>query len=286
MDKLGLVIVAVASAGIIFFARRAASSPSARNAPAKADSGGDEQSPVKLVSERAAYERLGCFRLMSMRSKLEQLTTALATNESANVRELAPEVFGEQWKKAADPERVALCSHEEREALGKKFGTWDMNQITDASWRAESAAVLTWALGYARDIPAYDAEADDKKVFSTIKGRPKLRSAAQIGAARDLAELWHWRARTLMLQHGEQPAPKNLPGGMTLDQIVAMTAGELKKQGKVQVKGDDFAAFGKRYRDLGADERSLAMSIAMERHRVLNWLCGYGADWDKVPTDT
>jgi hypothetical protein len=30
----------------------------------------------------------------------------------------------------------------------------------------------------------------------------------------------------------------------------------------------------------------LVASIARERHRAFNWLCGYAADWDRVPTDT
>ncbi len=29
----------------------------------------------------------------------------------------------------------------------------------------------------------------------------------------------------------------------------------------------------------------MAAAIATERHHALNWLCGFGTDWDNVPTD-
>jgi uncharacterized protein DUF4272 len=32
--------------------------------------------------------------------------------------------------------------------------------------------------------------------------------------------------------------------------------------------------------------RSRVAPIAGQRHYALNWLCGYGANWDSVPTDT
>ena len=48
----------------------------------------------------------------------------------------------------------------------------------------------------------------------------------------------------------------------------------------------DFAAFGTGYRELTAAQAAEAFSIAYERHRALNWLCGEGRDWDDTPTDT
>jgi hypothetical protein len=37
---------------------------------------------------------------------------------------------------------------------------------------------------------------------------------------------------------------------------------------------------------LSDDEYSYCRSLAVERHKALNWLCGYAERWDKVPTDT
>ena len=51
------------------------------------------------------------------------------------------------------------------------------------------------------------------------------------------------------------------------------------------VRGD-FPAFGTGYRELEPDQYAEALSIAYERHRALNWLCGYGKSWHETPTDT
>ena len=48
----------------------------------------------------------------------------------------------------------------------------------------------------------------------------------------------------------------------------------------------DFPAYGTVYRQLAAPQRAEAYSIAFERHRALNWLCGEGRTWDDVPLDT
>lgn len=50
----------------------------------------------------------------------------------------------------------------------------------------------------------------------------------------------------------------------------------------------DFPAFGRAYSSISPEEWSIATSIAMERHKALNWLCGFapGNRWDETPTDT
>ena len=51
------------------------------------------------------------------------------------------------------------------------------------------------------------------------------------------------------------------------------------------VRGD-FPAFGGGYRELSPEQHAEALSIAYERHRALNWLCGAGEDLAQTPTDT
>jgi hypothetical protein len=52
--------------------------------------------------------------------------------------------------------------------------------------------------------------------------------------------------------------------------------------------GSDFPAFGKAFRDLSEIEFAIVASIAQERHRAFNWMCGYapGNRWDETPTGT
>jgi len=165
----------------------------------------------------------------------------------------------------------------------------------DASWMTESAGCLLWALGYSSELPPYDQEWEikimnkiPKEPVEPILANAKLRRDADIMKQRDLAELWHWRARTRLIQEaGEMPA--SLPGGMTIGEVIAMASAKAAEDGAFPAPiGGDFPAFGKPYRDLSEEEFSRVTSIAMERHRAFNWLCGYapGNRWADTPTDT
>jgi hypothetical protein len=76
---------------------------------------------------------------------------------------------------------------------------------------------------------------------------------------------------------------------MTLDDIVRAAARQAHANGDVPTLiGDDFPAHAKAYKYLSDGEWSQMMSIAVERHKALNWLCGFapGNLWDATPTDT
>jgi hypothetical protein len=167
--------------------------------------------------------------------------------------------------------------------------------LVDVAWLAESVACLLWALGYVSELPPYDQEAN-VEIMKRLPAEPvgvlvknaALRPAAAIMKQRDLAELWHWRSRTRQAQElGKMP--RNGRGGKTIQEIIQMAAAKAAEDGALPAPIDgDFPAFGKPYRDLNAEEFSRATSIAMERHRAFNWLCGYAPDnrWADTPTDT
>jgi hypothetical protein len=112
-----------------------------------------------------------------------------------------------------------------------------------------------------------------------------MREAEDIELERDSARLWLWRARTTELQaSGELELPVRFA---TFDQLIAATAMRGYEQGILPspMRGD-FRAYGKVYRHLEPTEHQEALSIALERHHALNWLCGEGSSWDDVPLDT
>ncbi len=77
--------------------------------------------------------------------------------------------------------------------------------------------------------------------------------------------------------------------GLSIEDVIRLAAEEAVSRGDLaEALGDDFPIFGGPYRDSSADEWAQATSIAMERHKALNWLCGYTPQnrWDEVPTDT
>ncbi len=111
----------------------------------------------------------------------------------------------------------------------------------------------------------------------------RLRPPDQIHAARDLAELWHWRSQTTQIRiNGIDP-----PSGWTFAEIIQAAAERAFHQGTMPAPIDgDFPVSGKPYADISEDEYLRVTSIAIERHFALNWLCSYAEDWDNIPTET
>jgi len=190
------------------------------------------------------------------------------------------------WKEMTRDERTYM----EADVL-----SLEKQQIIDASWLADSAMCLIWALGYTTEIPPYDQEANPeylnllpREPIESLVRSATLRPKEEISHARELAELWHWRARTRELQETGK-LPGELAGGQTIEEIIQATAEAAAANGDIpEVIGNDFPAFGKPYRGVSSEAWLRLRSIAQERHRALNWLCGYAPDnqWDETPTDT
>jgi Domain of unknown function (DUF4272) len=207
------------------------------------------------------------------------------------------------------PERPAVVnsspifpylSPRERKFVTTTKRTMSGRQHLDALWRLEAAQVLTWALRLIPELPAPDEQADLGLLELEILNHPApflssavLRTQTEIYHARDVAELWHWRSRTeQLIREGERfPANEDMirRGLRSYRDIVRMAVTAVYERGDVHpVIGDDFAVKGKSYAELSAEEWSEIGSISIERHRALNWLCGYSPhnDWDDTPTDT
>lgn len=164
----------------------------------------------------------------------------------------------------------------------------------DSSWLAESIACLLWALQMIPELPPYDQETSSDlvqefkaaSIEEAIK-KARLRSKDEIEKQRNLAELWHWRARTRRLQ--EEGKLDGQYNGFTITQIIEMTATKASERGDIAepIKGD-FPVLGKSYGELTPDEFAMMTSIAQERHKAFNWLCGRSRSgmWADTPTDT
>ena len=185
----------------------------------------------------------------------------------------------------APPEDDAPFSPHELQLLSRPPSDWDEQDVVDALWHGEALGTLAWALSLYEDMPRYDEPFDHVAVASGLGFEAaRLRPAEALEEARETARLWHWRARTAQLQtEGSLELPERW---RSFDQLVAAAAMRGYEDGALPapLRGD-FPAFGKIYRHLDETERSLALSIAAERHYALNWLLD-GAEWDEVTTDT
>jgi hypothetical protein len=156
--------------------------------------------------------------------------------------------------------------------------------VVDAVWQGEALGTLLWALQLV-ELPAYDRPFDSELVVSLDAGSGNLRDAEDVELELESARLWHWRARTTELQaSGALELPARYA---TYDQLIAATAMRGYEQGVLPspLRGD-FRAYGKVYRHLTQEQHAEALSIAIERHHALNWVCGAGTGWDDVPLDT
>jgi hypothetical protein len=169
-------------------------------------------------------------------------------------------------------------------ALRNQVSSADQASDTDVVWRGEALGTLLWALGLA-ELPAYDHPFATQTVAAVDPAAGRLRARSEIELELDAARLWHWRARTTLLQAiGGVELPERYS---TFEQLVGATAMRGYEQGLLPgpLRGD-FRAFGKAYRQLSEAEHAEALSIAYERHYALAWLCGAGKSWDDVTVDT
>ena len=181
-------------------------------------------------------------------------------------------------------ERCRALRGELQAALARLPAEANDPAVVDAVWRGEALGTLLWALQLA-ELPAYDHPFDPEVVVLAEPADGDLREAEDIELECESARLWHWRARTTELQAaGKLELPARYA---TFDQLIAATAMRGYEQGVLPspLRGD-FHAYGKVYRHLTPEQHAEALSIALERHHALNWLCGAGSDWDDVPLDT
>jgi Domain of unknown function (DUF4272) len=184
---------------------------------------------------------------------------------------------------------------DERRFLQAGVDQISAQQRIDAGWLAESITCLLWALKIIPELPPYDQEASHELVnalpanpIEDLIKQAHLRPQEEIKKQRDIAELWHWRARTRRLQE-EGRLNGQVAGGYTIEQIIERAAIKGAQDWDFPNPiGSDFPAMGKPYRDLSFEEFAILTSIAQERHKALNWLCGLSPSgrWADTPTDT
>jgi len=188
-----------------------------------------------------------------------------------------------------------LMSEDERRFIQAGVLAITEQQRIDASWLAESMVSMLWALGRVEHLPGYDEETSHEliQLHTGVSALEPLKQAVirptlEIERQRDWAELWHWRCRTRMLLETNKIAAA-LPNGTTMAEIIKMASAKASEEGVFDSPiGEDFPTFGKPFREMTAAEFASVNSIAKERRKAFNWLCGYapGNLWAETPTDT
>jgi Domain of unknown function (DUF4272) len=156
--------------------------------------------------------------------------------------------------------------------------------VIETVWQGEGLGVLLWSLGLV-ELEPFDRPFDPEWLLATPTAHGTMRARAEIEHARETARLWHWRVRTDELRGRDSV---DLPASWdSFEQLVAVAAMRGYERGLLPspLLGD-FPAFGTGYRELRPVQRDEIASIAYERHRAFNWLCGVGRAWAETPTAT
>jgi hypothetical protein len=225
----------------------------------------------------------------------ELLANFTKEEDKAKLAAGTQQLFDKQMERIHATDLWERFEDNEREFMQAGIFETTMRQRIDASWLAESIMCLMWALNSREQISPYDQEVDPKSNKFREGQRARdliadaaLRPSTEIDRERDWAELWHWRCRTHMLL-ATKKIPEALPNGTPMAEIIRMTAEQAAQDGVfAEPIGGDFPAFGKPYREVSEEQLSQLTSIATERHKAFNWLCGYAPEnrWSGTPTDT
>jgi hypothetical protein len=200
---------------------------------------------------------------------------------------------GDRFDLAAWLREERLTPHltaDERKMVETRLGGLDPDEAGDAGWRIEAVAVLAWAAGLIDERPRYDLPAPPAELLALVpepwdKAQPfrqaiELRPEDEIAWAREEAELWRWRGEVETEEGAGGASPAEIR------QLIRQVAADSARTGLFEKPvGNDFPVAKRPYRDLGSDERELLTDLASERLRALNWLCGFGEDWDDTPLD-
>ena len=184
-----------------------------------------------------------------------------------------------------------VLTDREAQILMAPIGDLPVQTRLDCSWLLEPLGVLLWAMAKSKllspfDTPyTYDTVArlpiDNEFEVQAFVRRATLRTEPVLRETRTVCELWGWRVRAEQLRReGVEPWVRD-----DALKAFAATVGFAIHQELVEGEGDgtDLIALGRPVSRLSDDELSNVNSIAMERLRAMNWLCGIERNWDIMP---
>jgi hypothetical protein len=174
----------------------------------------------------------------------------------------------------------------ERTFLETPLGRAHRRAIIDGSWLSEGLAVLGWALRRC-ELPPHDEQVDpqavtrslgllDRDLARRLVEAPRLRSREEPDDLSLKLLVVHGRLRELSLR----PGPIDFP-----DVAANFWLGPVDISALRLIDGD-LAIGDLAISDAAPEAVARARSIALERHRAINWLGGYSTIYSEAHADT
>lgn len=241
----------------------------------------DDEIEINLRPARQVAARVVVLSTVAQRAFLET---------AANDPDAAAERFDiVAWLKTEGLADAVSAS--ERRLLETPLSALDAEDANSAGWSAEALVALGWALGLTPAMPPADTPADPSAILAAVPtpwdktasflDAAQLRPEPEIATERERAELWHWRAELADAYAAASPGQRR-----DLTAAAREVARDAAAAGLIPTPvGGDFPVRGTSYRAIPDEEQDVLASIAAERVHALNWLCGFGSDWDHVPTE-
>ena len=236
-------------------------------------------------------ERLFCLRALLFRTQLEvELHVSGASRAEIADRQSSIEAAHASLSSWLMASSIAF-SPIERTMLADPLGGWKREEVAQLMWRTEAVATLLWTIGLLPAMPPYANTMPLDAVISRLdelplsETAPPLRSEPEIERALELAELWHWRARTEILRRQGKPAPADDSYEATVARAMAsaLEAGLIDPR---EVANHDFAISAMRYADTDESTFMELSCVAFERHVALTWVNDPTTAWDTVNPST
>jgi hypothetical protein len=238
---------------------------------------------IELRSPEEVARRCIVLAALLRRLSIDVLASATPTDD------LAGEAFDlNAWLQLEGIREHATAT--EARLLDRPVGELEEDEIASVAWQAESLATLAWSLRLVNSLP----HADAIDVAGLIDHVPSpwdqtkewilgatLRSESEIARERDRAEIFEWRVAL------EGPR-RRASGPLQLEyaESIADVARESVAAGLTEgISERDFTIAGVPIASIDDEEIERRSALAAERLRALNWLCGFGDSWDRVPLD-
>lgn len=173
----------------------------------------------------------------------------------------------------------------ERELVDAPLGSLERRSLVDATWRAEGLAVLAWALGVA-ELPDHETPCDVEQVTAAI-GFLEDEPAAQLrSASLQSPEQLVWMAARLLGLHWRLRDFRLAPRALDFRAFARQCwFGSFDLQ-DIPLAGDDLSIGGVPIDEAAPELVDRCTSIALERHRAINWLLGFHPVYSEVDIST